>query len=139
MHDFCWCSPIQRDINLLPRNLLELNLEKTFDDIESDRFFVNAFRMKSFVGIICLLICASNTYASKSHPITTLLNAKWQTTPVYLEISEFLFDESPNFYWDYVRELVNLPISQHESGKTVVKICIFVVLCGRPVKLLRRK
>lgn len=86
--------------------------------------------MKSFIGIICLLICASNAYATKSHPITTLLNAKWQTTPVYLEISEFLFDESPNFYWDYVRELVNLPISQYEAGK-MESFCYFFAMAAK--------
>lgn len=75
--------------------------------------------MKSFIAIICLLICASTSHATKSHPITTLLNAKWHTTPIYLEISEFLFDESPNFYWDYVKELVNLPMSKYEAGKRI--------------------
>lgn len=81
------------------------------------------FRMKSFIAIICLLICASTSYATKSHPITTLLNAKWHTTPIYLEISEFLFDESPNLYWDYVKELVNLPISKYDAGENIAVWC----------------
>lgn len=75
--------------------------------------------MKSLVAVACLLICvAHNSCATKSHPVTTLLNAKWKTTPIYLEVAEFLFDESPNFYWDYVKELVQLPISKYGAGKS---------------------
>lgn len=75
--------------------------------------------MRSFLAIVCCLLIGvvHQLNATKSHPITTLLNAKWKTTPVYLEIAEFLFDESPNFYWDYVKELVQLPISKYGAGK----------------------
>lgn len=66
--------------------------------------------ISSFLFIVCAL-------ASKSHPITTLLNAKWHTTPICLEISEFLFDENPNLYWDYVNALNALPEPLHELGE----------------------
>lgn len=63
----------------------------------------------------CILFIVQ-TFASKSHPITTLLNAKWETTPICLEISEFLFDESPNLYWEYVNNLNKLSQPLYELG-----------------------
>lgn len=72
--------------------------------------------MKSLLVTLYFILFIGKIFATKSHPITTLLNAKWQTTPIYLEISEFLFDESPNLYWDYVNELNKLPVSLYELG-----------------------
>lgn len=75
--------------------------------------------MKSLLSILSVFFLIVQTLASKSHPITTLLNAKWYTTPICLEISEFLFDENPNLYWDYVNELNALPVPLHELGEHV--------------------
>lgn len=57
------------------------------------------------------------SFASKSYPITTLLNAKWSITPVCLEIAEYLYDESPNLYWDYVEKLNDLKTPLYEISK----------------------
>ncbi len=38
----------------------------------------------------------------KSKVVTTLLNAKWARTPFHLEASEFLSDESSDFFWSYL-------------------------------------
>lgn len=73
--------------------------------------------MKSILGILCCLLCIKTAIPTKSYPVTTLLNAKWHTTPVCLEIAEFLYDESPNLYWDYVNELNTLPVPLYELGK----------------------
>ncbi|KAL7734467.1 hypothetical protein ACLKA6_010792 [Drosophila palustris] len=40
--------------------------------------------------------------SSQSYPITTLINAKWTQTPLYLEIAEYLADEQAGLFWDYV-------------------------------------
>lgn len=58
-----------------------------------------------------LLISLSISSASKSHPITTLINAKWSVTPVQLEIAEYLSDISNQKFWLYVDELANLKVS----------------------------
>lgn len=63
------------------------------------------------VYLLCMVIvisCLSACKASKSHPITTLLNAKWTVTPVQLEIAEYLSDSSNQKYWIFVDELANL-------------------------------
>lgn len=56
------------------------------------------------------------TLSSKSHPITTFLNAKWYDAPVSLEIAEYLFDENPSLYWDYVEVLHGLKTPLHKIG-----------------------
>ncbi|XP_013111446.1 UDP-glucose:glycoprotein glucosyltransferase [Stomoxys calcitrans] len=55
--------------------------------------------------------------SSKSYPITTLINAKWEQTPVHLEIAEYLADENPNLYWDYVKDASELdtPLSSYDT------------------------
>lgn len=75
---------------------------------------------------ILFSILITNAFASKSHPVTTLLNAKWHATPVRLEIAEYLFDESPNLFWDYVHELNTLktPLYDIESDSKAYKSSI---------------
>jgi UDP-glucose:glycoprotein glucosyltransferase len=34
--------------------------------------------------------------------VTTLIEAKWEVTPLMLEISEYLGDENADFLWEYV-------------------------------------
>lgn len=61
-----------------------------------------------------ILMVVSGVFTSKSHPVTTLLNAKWHATPVCLEIAEYLADESSNAFWDYVTELNKLKTPLYE-------------------------
>lgn len=46
--------------------------------------------------------------ATKSHPITTFIDAKWNVTPVAFETAEFLADENPSYYWKFIDEVNNL-------------------------------
>ncbi|XP_030573163.1 UDP-glucose:glycoprotein glucosyltransferase [Drosophila novamexicana] len=46
--------------------------------------------------------------SSQSYPITTLINAKWTQTPLYLEIAEYLADEQAGLFWDYVQAVTTL-------------------------------
>ncbi|XP_055856792.1 UDP-glucose:glycoprotein glucosyltransferase [Episyrphus balteatus] len=67
-----------------------------------------------FLGVFCLKFANST---SKSYPITTLINAKWQQTPLYLEIAEYLADENPALYWDFLRDITRLdtPLAQIDT------------------------
>ena len=56
-----------------------------------------------------------------SSKVTTFLNAKWYLTPVCLEIAEYLFDESPSLYWDYVEQLNSLKTPLYEIGKFFIR------------------
>lgn len=94
-----------------------------------------AWTISRLSGVIPLLLLAITVYttrhevvASKSHPITTFIDAKWNVTPVALEAAEFLADENPMFYWRFIDELNNLPrkLNRLESDskqyKTVLRI-----------------
>lgn len=60
---------------------------------------------KFYIWLFVLIISViTNVFAS--HPITTLINAKWTNTPFALEVGEYLSDENPSLFWDYV-ELIN--------------------------------
>lgn len=49
--------------------------------------------------------------SSKKHPgklVTTLINARWEVTPLVLEVAEFIADESPDEFWSFVDDITNL-------------------------------
>ncbi|KAH8301152.1 hypothetical protein KR018_003806 [Drosophila ironensis] len=55
------------------------------------------------VSVVLLALSSPiSAESSKSYPITTLINAKWTQTPLYLEIAEYLADEQAGLFWDYV-------------------------------------
>ncbi|XP_063697044.1 UDP-glucose:glycoprotein glucosyltransferase [Culicoides brevitarsis] len=65
---------------------------------------------KKFLDIIWF-VCFIQTFnfvAALNYPVFTHINAKWNFTPVHLEIAEFLADESNVHYWDYVEALNQL-------------------------------
>lgn len=57
-------------------------------------------------GVVCLLLLVSTSIANidKKHNkyVTTLINAKWQETPIILEVSEYLNDENPDYFWRFI-------------------------------------
>lgn len=76
--------------------------------------------------IVCILLAISFTPAcvplvaaesSQSYPITTLINAKWTQTPLYLEIAEYLADEQPGLFWDYVEAVTALQTALNDYGR----------------------
>lgn len=67
--------------------------------------------------IICLLQKIYVVLTLKSYPLTTLINAKWTFTPVHLEIGEFIADESPTLYWDYLESLNSLQTEISDLGE----------------------
>lgn len=76
---------------------------------------------------IVIGLFAQYASSSKSHPVTTFLNAKWYRTPAALEIAEYLFDENPTLYWDYVEQLNGLdtPLFKLVSNLIVILLLIF--------------
>lgn len=61
---------------------------------------------------LCLMIGVASG-ESKSHPVTTQLTAKWSTTPVQLEIAEFIEEENTHLFWDYVDLINKIPSGLH--------------------------
>jgi UDP-glucose:glycoprotein glucosyltransferase len=53
-------------------------------------------------------IIEGNCRVKKSKSVTTLLEAKWETTPLVLEVVEYLGDESVDFFWSFVNSISSL-------------------------------
>jgi UDP-glucose:glycoprotein glucosyltransferase len=96
----------------------------------------------SICSIVILICSFSSTLGAKSHPITTLINAKWSVTPIQLEIAEYLSDSSNQKFWQFIDELANLKVSldELESDYQRYKASIDVaskLLTQAQVKLLK--
>lgn len=83
--------------------------------------------IKSILATVILSISLYASNASKSHPITTLITANMFRTPVTLEIAEYLFDESPTLYWDYIDKIYNLETPLYQIGMLLLLLCIFYI------------
>lgn len=44
----------------------------------------------------------------KSKSVTTLLEAKWESTPLVLEAAEYLANENVDYYWGFIDSISSL-------------------------------
>lgn len=60
--------------------------------------------MGVFIFLSVLLLCSTQLEADKkiNKYVTTLINAKWNETPLILEAAEYFNDESPSYFWKFV-------------------------------------
>lgn len=65
--------------------------------------------------IVFTLILIVNT-KKKSKSVTTLLEAKWERTPLVLEVAEYLAEENPQYFWDYVDSVSAMEPSLNTIG-----------------------
>lgn len=56
----------------------------------------------------CLFIRNAELKTKKSKSVTTLLEAKWEATPLILEVAEYLADENLDFYWSFIDSVSSL-------------------------------
>lgn len=78
--------------------------------------------MKLIIVILSVILSSHLTYnvaakSKKSKSVTTLLDAKWETTPLVLEVVEYLADENVDFYWRYIDAISQLIKPLVEIGK----------------------
>ncbi|RVE50987.1 hypothetical protein evm_004396 [Chilo suppressalis] len=64
----------------------------------------------------------------KSKSVTTFVSAKWETTPIVLELAEYLSGESSDLFWSFVDQINALKSSLDslETDKEVYDACIGV-------------
>lgn len=53
----------------------------------------------------------------KSKSVTTFVSAKWETTPIVLELAEYLAGESSDLFWSFVDGINSLKSSLETLGK----------------------
>jgi UDP-glucose:glycoprotein glucosyltransferase len=56
------------------------------------------------IALLVHVLCGAAGGASKqkTKSVTTLIEAKWEVTPLVLELAEYLRDENENFLWEFV-------------------------------------
>lgn len=95
------------------------------------------FRMQCYI-VLCVLFyihLTNNVEArsKKSKSVTTLLEAKWEVTPLVLEVSEYLADENVDYYWSFIDSISTLSPSLVEIGMDALKLTDLIsqLLCFR--------
>lgn len=53
----------------------------------------------------------------KSKSVTTFVSAKWEMTPIVLELAEYLSEESSDLFWSFVDGINSLKTSLDTLGK----------------------
>nr|XP_018911723.1 PREDICTED: UDP-glucose:glycoprotein glucosyltransferase [Bemisia tabaci] len=84
--------------------------------------------MSPFVLAVLLLLFVASDAKKKPKSVTTVIDAKWEETPVVLEISEFIAEESNDLFWKFV-EAVNAlepPLIDLETDKQKYDVAIAV-------------
>lgn len=83
-------------------------------------------------GLIVLLLSTQLLFVIEARSkniksVTTLLDAKWEVTPLILEIAEYLADENINYFWSYIDSISSLRKAPVDIGKLFIfciKVCI---------------
>lgn len=75
------------------------------------RFFTT---VAAALFILSINSSVQSKISKKSKSVTTLLDAKWSSTPLVLEVAEYLADENFQLYWDYIDAIseLNPPLTQ---------------------------
>lgn len=77
-------------------------------------------QMGVLIFFYALLLCSTQLRADKINKyVTTLINAKWNETPLVLEAAEYLSDENPNYFWKFI-DAYSTKISDLVIGNMVI-------------------
>lgn len=79
--------------------------------------FSSYIRPLNLVTILVTINLISAEQKAKS--VTTLVDAKWEVTPLVLEVAEYIGDESVDDYWSYIDDIshLNPQLIELESDK----------------------
>lgn len=73
------------------------------------------------LAYVFVSIVSSNEMAKreekKSKSVTTFVSAKWESTPIVLELAEYLAGESSDLFWSFVDGINSLKSSLDSLGK----------------------
>lgn len=81
-------------------------------------------------NILVVLACLGAAQASSDEPpkreerksksVTSFVSAKWETTPIVLELAEYLAGESADLFWSFVDGINSLKTSLDNLGKFIL-------------------
>ncbi|KAK7477135.1 hypothetical protein BaRGS_00031621 [Batillaria attramentaria] len=74
--------------------------------------------MQAIVWLLVLSLSLCWLAEGRQKPVTVKLDAKWSSTPLLLEASEYLAKESNDYFWSFVRDLMQQkqPVAETEQG-----------------------
>ncbi|XP_013193155.2 UDP-glucose:glycoprotein glucosyltransferase isoform X2 [Amyelois transitella] len=69
-----------------------------------------------FVCLACVFVTSATNNPTKrderkSKSVTSFVSAKWEATPIVLELAEYLADENPDLFWSFVDGINSLTTS----------------------------
>lgn len=71
--------------------------------------------------VLVSLVSSEDTakpYEKKSKSVTTFVSAKWEATPIVLELAEYLAGESTDLFWSFFDGINSLKSSLDSLGKS---------------------
>lgn len=76
------------------------------------------------IGVLSALILLAGRVAgqAKGKPITTHLSAKWSNTPLLLEASEYMAEESLATFWGFVEAMVEVDPHTYTKSKCFITV-----------------
>lgn len=72
--------------------------------------------------LLYIVLWNQNQVCSKQKPksVTTLIEAKWNETPLVLEVTEYLANENQEYFWTFIDSLTSLTPTLSELGNAFI-------------------
>ncbi|KAL0281658.1 UNVERIFIED_CONTAM: hypothetical protein PYX00_002578 [Menopon gallinae] len=91
------------------------------------------------IALIFLLAINVTPLKHKAKTVTTLLDAKWEVTPLVLEVSEYIAEESIDDFWSFVDEISSLKPELVELNSDVKQYNKVLEVAGNYLSVLQVK
>lgn len=89
------------------------------------------------VVLVITVIASVNSVKNnqKAKVVTTLIDAKWEATPVVLEIAEYIGEESIDDYWSFIDDISNLKpdLVELDNDKLQYEKALEVIIWGSKI------
>ncbi|XP_029039597.1 UDP-glucose:glycoprotein glucosyltransferase [Osmia bicornis bicornis] len=88
--------------------------------------FIANLKMQLVILFYFLFFCTIHLKADKriNKYVTTVIDAKWQETPLILEAAEYLNDENPSYFWKFVDTFADQDLrnaTEKENYNTIIE------------------
>ena len=79
-----------------------------------------------FYILLYIVVWNQNPVSSKQKPksVTTLIEAKWNETPLALEVAEYLANENQDYFWTFIDSITSLTPTLSALGNAFYSITI---------------
>lgn len=89
------------------------------------------FLVNNFYFCLTNIVETQKREDRKSKGVTTFASAKWETTPLVLELAEYLSAESSDLFWTFFDGVNSLKSSLDTLGKYTVSSLLRYIIINR--------